>query len=456
MDALLTDRYELAMLGAYLREGIAERRAVFELSVRRLPSCRRFLLVAGIDRLVRYLRDLRFTDADIAYLRAAPGLSDVMSDALVSWLQAFQFRGDLDAVAEGEVVFEDEPILRVEGSLAEAQVLETFLLGVINAETRVASKAARVVLAAQGRPVFEFGARRADPLSAPTSARAAWIAGCASSSCEAAGMRYGVPVAGTVGHSYVMAHVDDGEGAAFARFAEAFPTAGATLLVDTWDTRHGALLAARAGDGVRAVRLDSGDLSALSRDVRRILDASGRGDVQIVASDDLDEHRIVALLGDGAPVDGFGVGTAIALTPDAPSLGAVYKLVEVEDRRGVRVPVGKRSPAKPSFGGRKQVWRHHGPDGVMREDLIGLADDGVEPAAVTAGVPLLTPVLRHGKLLSDLPTPVEATLLARARAAASLAALPLALRRLDGDVDGRYAVSFTDALKALPTATRAP
>ena len=167
-------------------------------------------------------------------------------------------------------------------------------------------------------------------------------------------------------------------------------------------------------------------------------------------------HRIAALLGDGAPVDGFGVGTAIALTPDAPSLGAVYKLVEVEDRRGVRVPVGKRSPAKPSFGGRKQVWRHHGPDGVMREDLIGLADDGVEPAAVTAGVPLLTPVLRHGKLLSDLPTPAEATLLARARAAASLAALPLALRRLDGDVAGRYAVSFTDALKALPTATRAP
>ena len=451
MHALLTDRYELAMLGAYLREGIAERRAVFELSVRHLPPCRRFLLVAGIDRIVRYLRDLRFTDEEVEYLRAAPGLADVMSDAMVSWMRAFQFRGDLDAVPEGEAVFADEPILRVEGSLAEAQVLETFLLGVINAETRVASKAARVALAAGGRPVVEFGARRGDPLAAPYAARAAWIAGCASTSCEAAGMRFGVPVAGTLGHSYVMAHVDDGEAEAFARFAEAFATSGTTVLVDTYDTRHGALLAAKAGAAVRAVRIDSGDLAVLARDVRRILDAAGREDVRILASDDLDEHRIAALLRDGVPCDGFGVGTAIALTPDAPSLGAVYKLVEIEDRRGVRVPVGKRSPAKPSYGGRKQVWRRRDARGVATEDLVGLADDGVEPAEVTTGDPLLVPVMRRGKLLADLPSPEAAAHLARDRAARALASLPEPIRDVatGATPEGRFAVSFSEALKAL-------
>jgi len=452
MHALLTDRYELAMLGAYLRESIAERRAVFELSVRRLPPCRRFLLVAGIDRVVRYLRDLRFTDEDIEYLRGAPGLSDVMSDAMVSWLRAFQFRGDLDVIPEGEAIFEDEPILRVEGSLAEAQVLETFLLGVINAETRVASKAARVALAAGGRPVLEFGARRGDPHAAPFAARAAWIAGCASTSCEAAGMRFGVPVSGTLGHSYVMAHVDDGEAEAFARFAEAFADSGTTLLIDTYDTRRGALLAAKAGAGVRAVRIDSGDLGVLAGDVRRILDAAGREDVRVVASDDLDEHRIAALVAQGARCDGFGVGTAIALTPDAPSLGAIYKLVEVEDRRGVRVPVGKRSPAKPSYGGRKQVWRRRADDGTALEDVIAVADehaDGEGP-----GEALLTPVMRRGKLLAELPSPAEATRLARERAARAVATLPAALRRIDHAPDGRYAVSFSEALKALTPAAQ--
>ncbi len=287
MHALLTDRYELAMLGAYLHEGIAERRGVFELSVRRLPPHRRFLLVSGIDRAVRYLRDLRFTDDEVEYLRKAPGLADVMTDAMVHYLREFRFRGDVDAIPEGEAVFEGEPILRVDGTLAEAQLLETFLLGVINAETRVASKAARVVIAADGRPVYEFGARRHDPAGAPFAGRAAWVAGCAATSCEEAGMRFGVPVAGTCAHSYVLAHVDDGEAAAFARFGAAFE-GGTTLLIDTFDTREGALHAAAAGPHIKAVRVDSGDLEALGSDVRRILDAAGRADVQIIASDDLD------------------------------------------------------------------------------------------------------------------------------------------------------------------------
>jgi nicotinate phosphoribosyltransferase len=449
MHALLTDRYELAMLGAYLREGVAERRGVFELSVRKLPPHRRFLLVAGIDRVVRYLRDLCFTDDDVEYLRRAPGLADVMTDAMVHYLREFRFRGDVDAIPEGEVCFESEPILRVDATLAEAQLLETFLLGVINAETRVASKAARVVLAAQGRPVFEFGARRHDPAGAPFAGRAAWIAGCAATSCEEAGARFGVPVSGTCAHSYVLAHVDDGEAAAFARFAEAFES-GTTLLIDTFDTREGALHAAAAGPNVRAVRVDSGDLEALGRDVRRILDAAGRTDVQILASDDLDEHRIAALLRAGAPYDGFGVGTAIALTPDAPSLGAIYKLVEIEDRRGVRVPVGKRSPGKPSLGGAKQVWRRRSEDGTIVEDLLGRAEEGADHPPPDAE-PLLIPLMRMGKLVREMPSAHEAATAARARAEKAVGALPERLRAIEERPSEPLAVTVTEALKQWAT-----
>jgi nicotinate phosphoribosyltransferase len=442
--ALLTDRYALAMLGAYLREGVAERRAVFELSVRRLPPHRRFLLVAGVDRAVRYLRDLRFDDREIAHLRTAPGLADVMSDAMVSYLREFRFRGDVDAMPEGEVAFEGEPLVRIEGTLADGQILETFLLGVINAETRVASKAARVVAAAEGRAVLEFGARRGDPFAAPFAARAAWVAGCAASSCEAAGAMFGVPVAGTCAHSYVLAHVDDGEPVAFARFTEAFPS-GASLLIDTFDTRQGALHAAAAGPAVRAVRVDSGDLLALGPDVRRILDAAGRRDVQMVASDDLDEHRIRALVRGGAGYDAFGVGTAIALTPDAPSLGAIYKLVEIEDRRGVRVPVGKRSPGKPTGGGARQVWRQRDLRGAMVGDLVGRADPAEETAAVAGAEPMLVPVMRRGKLVHEALDDRAATALARQRAARAVASLPPALRDIDGDFTA-YPVTLTEAL----------
>jgi len=448
MLGLLTDRYALAMVGAYLREGIAERRAVFELSVRALPPQRRFLLVAGVDRAVRYLQTLRFTEAEVEYLCRAPGLADVMTDAMAGFLLGFQFRGDVDVMPEGEVAFATEPLVRVEGTLAEGQLVETFLLGILNAETRVASKAARVVIAAAGRPVYEFGARRADPLGAPHAARAAYLAGCVASSCEAAGMEFGVPVAGTCSHGYVLAHVDEGEAMAFSAFGAAFP-GGTTLLIDTYDTRRGALRAAAAGPGVRAVRIDSGDLEVLARDVRSILDAAGRPDVQLLASDDLDEHRIAALVQAGAPYDGFGVGTAIVLTPDAPSLGAIYKLVSVHDRREVWVPVGKRSPAKPSYGGAKQVYRLRHADGTLREDIVGSADPSAEPAAVTAGEALLVPMLRRGKLVRDLPDAHTATAEARARAAGALASLPVGLRSLGEAVGGAHSVSYSAAIKAL-------
>jgi nicotinate phosphoribosyltransferase len=427
--ALLTDRYELAMLGAYLREGIAERRAVFELSVRSLPTHRRFLLVAGIDRAVRYLRDLRFTDHEIEHLRGAPGLADVMSDAMVSYLREFRFRGDVDAIPEGEVAFEGEPLLRIEGTLADGQILETFLLGVLNAETRVASKAARVVLAAEGRSVLEFGSRRADPFAAPYAARAAYLAGCAATSCEAAGLLYGVPVAGTCAHSYVLAHVDDGEPLAFQRFAEAFPH-GTSLLIDTFDTRQGALHAASAGPHVKAVRVDSGDLLALGQDVRRILDAAGRRDVQMMASDDLDEHRIRALVRGGAAYDAFGV---------------IYKLVEIEDRRGVRVPVGKRSPGKPTSGGARQVWRRRDARGMMLADVVGRADEAEETADLRDAEGLLVPVMRRGKLVREMPDAHTATHEARARAVRAVASLPAALKDIEGEF-APYPVTVTEAL----------
>lgn len=448
MHALLTDRYELAMLGAYLREGIAERRGVFELSVRRLPANRRFLLVAGLDRVVRYLRDLRFTDTEVDYLRAQPALGDVMTDAMEGYLREFRFRGDLDAIPEGALAFEGEPILRVAASLAEAQMLETYLLGVINTETRVASKAARVVLAADGRPVFEFGARRIDPLMSPHAGRAAYIAGCAGTSCEQAGLSFGVPVSGTIAHSYVLAHVDDGEEAAFNRFAESFPK-GTTLLIDTYDARRAALRAARAGSAVRAVRIDSGDLLALGRDVRRILDAAGRPDIQLIASDDLDEQRIRALLAEGAPYDAFGVGTAITLTPDAPSLGAIYKLVEIEDRRDVSVPVGKRSPGKPSSAGSKQVYRRLDAGGNFVEDTVRLSDEALDPNPDPEAFPLLVPVMRSGKLVRDLASASEAVNEARERATRSLRSLPEALRSLEEGASPPSPVVISQALSSL-------
>lgn len=450
MHALLTDRYELAMLGAYLREGIGERRGVFELSVRRLPPARRFMVVAGVDRIVRYLTTLRFSEAEVEYLRAAPGLRDVMTDAMANYLREFRFCGDVDVIPEGEVAFGSEPLVRIEASLAEGQLIETFLLGAINAETRVASKAARVVLAADGRSVLEFGARRADPLGAPFAARAAYISGCTASSCEEAGFRFGVPVAGTCAHSFVLAHADDGEEEAFRQFARAFP-GGTSLLIDTYDTRRGALRAAAAGPSVKAVRVDSGDLGALGRDVRGILDAAGRSDVQMVASDDLDEHRIRALIEAGAPYDAFGVGTAIVLTPDAPSLGAIYKLVEIDDRRGVRVAVGKRSPGKPSLGGSKQVFRRRADDGTPLEDVVGRADE--DPAAFGAEA-LLVPVMRRGKLVREMPDEREATAAARACAQQALKALPAALREVTEGPSEGYSVVISDALRRLDVVER--
>lgn len=444
MFSLYTDRYQLSMLGAYLREGIASRRAVFELSMRKLPRARRFLVVAGIDRALRYLEGVRFTEEEIAYLRESSGLRDVMTDAMVDYLRNFRFRGNVYGLREGEVLMGGAPILRVEGTLAEAQIVETFLLGVINHESKVASKAARVVLAAKGRPVMEFGARRLDPQAAPTAARAAYIAGCIGTSCEEAGFRYGVPVSGTCAHSYMLAHVDDGEDGAFRAFAEAFP-GGTSLLVDTWDTLRGTLRAAKAGPAVKAVRVDSGDLARLGPQVRSILDAAGRKDVKIIGSDDMDEYKINALLAAGAPYDTFGVGTAIVLSPDAPSFGAVYKLVEVDDRRGVPMPVAKRAPGKASYGGKKGVWRAHR-DGVAVGDTVALVSETPD------GTSLYVEHMRDGKRVSSA-TEREATKSARDYCLEALKSLPEAQRVIALEeatpASEQYTVSISDAVRKL-------
>lgn len=444
MFSLYTDRYQLSMLGAYLREGIASRRAVFELSMRKLPRARRFLVVAGIDRALRYLEGVRFTEEEIAYLRESSGLRDVMTDAMVDYLRNFRFRGNVYGLREGEVLMGGAPILRVEGTLAEAQIVETFLLGVINHESKVASKAARVVLAAKGRPVMEFGARRLDPQAAPTAARAAYIAGCIGTSCEEAGFRYGVPVSGTCAHSYMLAHVDDGEDGAFRAFAAAFP-GGTSLLVDTWDTLRGTLRAAKAGPAVKAVRVDSGDLARLGPQVRSILDAAGRKDVKIIGSDDMDEYKINALLAAGAPYDTFGVGTAIVLSPDAPSFGAVYKLVEVDDRRGVPMPVAKRAPGKASYGGKKGVWRAHR-DGVAVGDTVALVSETPD------GTSLYVEHMRDGKRVSSA-TEREATKSARDYCLEALKSLPEAQRVIALEeatpASEQYTVSISDAVRKL-------
>lgn len=449
MFSLYTDRYQLSMLGAYLREGIASRRAVFELSMRKLPKARRFLVVAGIDRALRYLEGVRFTEDEVSYLRESASLRDVMTDEMIEYLRSFRFRGRVFGLREGEVLMGGGPILRVEGTLAECQIVETFLLGVINHESKVASKAARVVLAARGRPVMEFGARRLDPLSAPSAARAAYIAGCIGTSCEEAGFRYGVPVSGTCAHSYMLAHVDDGEDGAFRAFAEAFPS-GTSLLVDTWDTIRGTLRAAKAGSAVKAVRVDSGDLARLGPQIRSILDAAGRSDVKIIGSDDMDEYKINALLDAGAPYDTFGVGTAIVLSPDSPSFGAVYKLVEVDDRRGVAMPVAKRAPGKASYGGAKAMWRKMTKDkdgnAVAGEDFVALASEKPD------GVALYVEHMRDGKRLSTA-NEKEATREARSYAREQLATLPAAQRVVALEettpASEQYRVTISDAVRRL-------
>ncbi|MFA5565340.1 MAG: nicotinate phosphoribosyltransferase [Acidimicrobiia bacterium] len=406
-SGLFTDLYELTMAAGFIREGLAEEEATFDLFVRRLPDPRQFLVSAGQSEAFEYLAGLSFNQAELDFLAS----TELFHDDALNRFANLRFSGEVWAVDEGEIVFANEPILRVTAPLIEAQIVETRLLNLIGSQTMVASKAARVAIACQGRPFVDFSARRDHGGDAAMqAARASWIGGGKGTSLVAAGYKYGLPLSGTMAHSYVMSFDDERE--AFRTFARTFPD-GAVLLIDTYDTEEGArrvveVAAELASEGVKisGVRLDSGDLVRLSCSVRDILDEGGLNHTQIFASGDLDEYRITELLAAGAPIDAFGVGTQLGTSADAPSLGAVYKLVA--DSRGPKI---KLAEDKVTLPGRKQVWRVE-TQGQALYDVVALDDEGMpieanQHANLTAR-PLLKERMSAGKMTSQLPTLSEA------------------------------------------------
>ncbi|EJW11337.1 Nicotinate phosphoribosyltransferase [Rhodovulum sp. PH10] len=429
---LLTDLYQLNMMQAYLANGMTES-ASFEMFVRRLPPGRSFLMAAGLEQVVDYLEQLHFSDQELAYLERSKRFDRRMLDHLAD----LRFTGDVDAMPEGTVFFPDEPLLRITAPLPLAQLLESRLINILQFQSLIATKAARVMLAAPGKALVDFGLRRAHGAEAGLmAARASYVAGFAGTATVLADMLWGIPVYGTMAHSYVQAHED--EVTAFTSFARARPD-GLTLLIDTYDP----LAAARKvvqlvprlkaeGITVQSVRLDSGDLVPLSQEVRHILDAGGCESVKIFVSGGLDELSIAALLSAGAPIDGFGVGTALTTSQDQPVLDIVYKLQEYAG-----VGRRKRSAAKQTWPGRKQVWRRHRPDGTMAGDTLSLAGARVD------GEPLLVPVMRKGRRVAE-PPPLAAL---RTRAARGLASLPENLR--DVATPGGYPVTIGPDLLAL-------
>ncbi|MFC7246733.1 nicotinate phosphoribosyltransferase [Catellatospora aurea] len=387
--SLLTDHYELTMISAALRDGTAHRRSVFEVFARRLPVGRRYGVVAGTGRLLELLAAFRFHPDEVAFLRDR----GVVDEQTAAWLADYRFQGDLDGYAEGELFFPGSPIMTVSGTFAECVVLETLILSVLNHDCAIAAAAARMVTAARGRPLIEMGSRRAHEEAAVASARAAYLAGFASTSNLAAGLRYGIPTAGTAAHAFTLLH--DDEKAAFTSQVAALGEQ-TTLLVDTYDISQGIRNAiAVAGPGLRAVRIDSGDLSVLAAQSRALLDELGAPDVKIVVSGDLDEYAIAALAAE--PVDVYGAGTAVVVGSGAPTAGLVYKLVEVDGR-----PVVKRSENKATIGGRKTAYRRHKPTGTAVEEIV-LAQQATPPAQPGDRL-LQRPFVRGGELVADLPT----------------------------------------------------
>lgn len=430
---LATDLYQLTMAAAYWENGLGQETSTFELFVRRLPAHRGYLLTAGLEQVVEYLQNLRFGAEGIAYLRSQPQFGAV-SESFWEYLRDFRFTGDLDAMPEGTAAFANEPLLRVRAPLIEAQMVETFLLTTLNHQTLIATKAARMVEAAGGKDVIEFGARRAHGFdSALFAARAAVIGGCVGTSNVLAGARFGLRLYGTAAHSFTMAFPTEQE--AFAAYHRVFPRS-CILLVDTYDTLEGARRAAELGPSVRGVRLDSGDMATQSRQVREILDQAGLQETVIIASGDLNEEKIAALEAAGSPINSYGVGTDLTTSRDAPALGGVYKLVAVEEAEGHR-PVRKLSEGKATYPDVKQVFRQQNRDGQFTGDVLALKEEA------TPGEPLLAPVLRSGQLEQPLPT-LETI---RAHARQQLRALPEGVRRrCDPDA---YPVALSPGLERL-------
>jgi nicotinate phosphoribosyltransferase len=411
---LLTDLYQLNMLQAYHDAGMTEI-AVFEFFVRKLPEPRNFLVAAGLEQAVAFLENARFTADELAWLRD----SGRFSEAFLDTLAAFRFTGDVDAMPEGTPFFPDEPILRVAAPLPQAQLVETRVINLLHFQTVVASKAARMRLAAPDAQLIDFGLRRAHGAEAGLlAARAAYLGGFDGTATVPASA-FGVPIYGTMAHSFIQAHDDEAQ--AFLDFARARPD-GLVLLIDTYDTEAAAAKVValaptlRAqGITIRGIRLDSGDLAAHARAVRTILDRGGLAEVHILASGGIDEYALERLVADGAPIDGYGVGTSLTTAQDAPALDCAYKLQEYAGK-----PKRKRSEGKATWPGRKQVFRRFDGDGAMAGDVIALANDA-QP-----GAPLLRPVMRAGRRVGA-PVALDAV---RAETLRQLAALPAALRTL--------------------------
>ncbi len=438
VSPLLTDMYELTMLQAYFEQGMNET-ASFELFVRRLPSGRNFLLACGLEQVLCFLESFRFSRADLDLLNRENGFSD----AFLRSLETMRFTGDVYAVPEGTVFFAEEPILRITAPLPEAQLMESRVMNLLHYESLLASKAARLALAAAGRLLVDFGLRRAHGAEAGMlAARASYLAGFAGTATLLAGLSYGIPVYGTMAHSYVQAHASEDE--AFEAFARSQP-GNATLLIDTYDTeaaaRKVAAIAPRLradGVAVRAVRIDSGELGVQARLVRAILDGAGLREISIFASGDLDEYRIRDLVAGGAPIDGFGVGTRMSTSADAPYLDCVYKLTEYAG-----VPRRKRSVRKESWPGRKQWYRRYDTSDIACGDILTVEDDRQD------GTAMMRPVMASGRRLG----PAEGLLAGRTRAATQLAALPAALRAFD--LAAPYPVTVSAALAELARAADA-
>jgi nicotinate phosphoribosyltransferase len=434
--SLFTDLYELTMCASYFDNGKLEP-ATFDLFIRRLPENRSYFLFAGLEQVLRFLENVRFTEEHLAYLQ-----KQGFNAQFLDYLRHFRFTGEVWAAPEGTVAFPCELLMRITAPLIEAQLVETFLLNTINLQTTIATKASRVVNAANGKSVIEFGLRREHGIDAGMKvARCSYIAGCQGTSNVLAGLTYGIPVFGTMAHSFVMSFEKEVD--AFRAFANTFPNKS-TLLIDTYDELAGAEKAVivakeleKTGCKLGGVRLDSGDLTAASKKIRAVLDAQGLDYVKIFASGDLDEYRITELLRDGAEIDAFGVGTRMGTSADKPYVDVIYKLCETTNVTGTFSPIMKLSEGKNTLPGRKQVFRRRDKQGFFVEDVIALADELME------GEPLLVKVMEKGKITHALPV-LDAV---RAAASENLGKLPAKYKALTAAPV--YPVELSSALKAL-------
>lgn len=439
-----TDLYQLTMAAGYFQNNM-NFPATFELFVRRLPEHRSYLISAGLEQAVHYLQHLKFSEAIINYLQKHPVFKDVghtgpkdMGRDFFKYLRNFKFTGDVHAIPEGTLVFSNEPLLRVTAPIIETQLVETYLLSTINFQTLIASKAARVVHSARRKDVIDFGTRRAHGAQAGVlAARACFIGGCAGTSNVLAGYELGIPIVGTMAHSWVMAC--DTELESFQKYYSVFPDS-TVLLIDTYDTLNAANLTTMVAKGIKGVRLDSGNLLELSVKVRRTLDEKGLTHVKILASGDLNEYIIDDLLKNGAPIDSFGVGTEMVTSKDAPALGGIYKLVElVKDEN--TIPKMKFSEDKATYPSKKQVYRRLDNDGFFTEDIVGLEGEGLTEKQ------LLVQIVKNGTLCYELPTINEI----QKNTIENLSHLPGRYKRIK--YPDSYTVAWSERLEQLKTDT---